>query len=116
MSLKIRIIGLVACVLLVLSSMSKGSSPQRELDSEVLVKEKLIACANIFPITSLYFWQGEMKDDNEVVLIAKTTTEKAEQVEKKIISMHSYKLPCILKFSGEANREYENWVKSQVKG
>lgn len=83
--------------------------------AEALLKDKLIACANMFPIKSLYWWQGDLRDDKEVVLLAKTADKMYEKVKKKVISMHSYELPCVMKIMVEANRDYERWVKGQVK-
>ena len=41
-----------------------------------LLGKKLIACANIFPINSLYLWKGEIERSKEVVSIFKTKREK----------------------------------------
>ena len=83
--------------------------------SEALLEAKLIACANIFPIKSFYMWQGELQDDQEVVLLCKTADRMYEKVKKKVIAMHSYDTPCVMKVKAEANRDYEKWVKGQVK-
>ena len=40
-----------------------------------LLEKKLIACANIFPINSLYWWKDKIADENEFALIVKTTEE-----------------------------------------
>ena len=37
-----------------------------------LVKERLAACSNIFPIESIYRWQGKIVKEKEEVLIVKT--------------------------------------------
>ena len=83
--------------------------------AEALLNDKLIACANIFPIKSLYWWKGDLQEDNEVVLLVKTTDKLWEKVKKKIIGMHSYECPCVMKIKVEANKEYEGWVRKQVK-
>ena len=47
--------------------------------SHALVERKLITCANIIDgMTSVYLWEGNVEQSNEVVLIAKTTASKAE--------------------------------------
>ena len=33
--------------------------------SSVLLKKRLIACANFFPITSMYWWEGKIQNDSE---------------------------------------------------
>ena len=37
-----------------------------------LLKEKLIACVNYFPITSSYHWKGEIVTASEITAILKT--------------------------------------------
>ncbi len=80
-----------------------------------LLKAKLIACANIFPISSLYWWQGKIVDDNEYVLIAKTIEKNFEKVKNEIEKIHPYKAPCITKIPVSANKKFFNWLKSEVK-
>jgi len=82
--------------------------------AKYLLSKKLIACANIFPINSLYFWKGKLQDDKEVVLICKTSESKFSQLEHEVKKIHSYETPCIIKIECEANAEYENWIKNQV--
>jgi len=82
--------------------------------AQALVNAKLAACANYFPIKSLYKWEGEMKNDDETVLLVKSEDSKFNEIKKKVIAIHSCKLPCILKFNAEANNQFEKWVGDQV--
>lgn len=81
-----------------------------------LIEKRLIACANIFPITSVYRWKGKVNDDKEFVLLAKTKPELYNKVKTEVESIHSYDCPCILKIPAEANKQYDDWVSSEVKG
>ena len=49
-----------------------------------LLEEKLIACANLFPIKSLYLWKGKIEDNNEIVSILKSKKENLEKIAKFI--------------------------------
>ena len=80
-----------------------------------LIKQKLIACANIFPINSLYKWKGKLQKDKEYVLLAKTIKTKVKQVEKEVKKIHSYDIPCIIKKEVTANKEYLRWIKNEIK-
>lgn len=56
--------------------------------SEICLSKKVIACANIFPINSMYYWEGKVANDKEVVLILKTFKRLFNTIEsiiKKII-------------------------------
>lgn len=52
--------------------------------SKILVEEKLAACVNILKdIRSIYFWQGKIEDEQEVLMIVKTKSELFEELEKR---------------------------------
>jgi len=94
------------------------TNPSKEKAKEIarhLLEKKLIACANIFPIDSLYWWEGKVTEDNEFVLIAKTTENKFEKVKDEVRKIHPYKIPCIIKIPVSSNREYFDWLKGEVK-
>lgn len=88
---------------------------EAERISRELVEKKLIACANYFPIKSLYRWKGELAGEKEVVLLAKSLERNFAAIQKEVRALHSYEVPCILKLNVEANEEYENWVNEQLK-
>lgn len=83
--------------------------------ANALIKKKLIACANIFPIDSLYMWKGKLQSDKETVLLAKTSNSKDKAVEKEVKKLHSYDVPCIIKINATANKSYQNWLNAQLK-
>lgn len=80
--------------------------------SETLVKEKWIACANLFPgVVSIYTWENNLEESSEVVGFFKTRKEHFKKLEKRITELHSYKVPCILQLAvSECSDGYKNWV------
>ena len=80
-----------------------------------LLESKLIACANLFPINSVYRWEGEIKEDAEFVLLLKTIDKNYDQIVKEISKLHSYSVPCILKMDVKSNEVYEKWVDGELK-
>jgi periplasmic divalent cation tolerance protein len=88
---------------------------EAERISKALIEKKLIACANYFPIKSLYRWKEELAREKEVVLLAKSLQKNFAAIQKEVRALHSYEVPCILKLNVEANNEYEDWVKGQLK-
>ena len=77
-----------------------------------LVREKLAACYNLFPIKSAYWWQGAVQSNDEWVTILKTTRERWNDLVRRTEELHPYEVPCILKIEAEANPAYEAWVTS----
>ena len=68
--------------------------------ARVVLDEKLAACANLLGgIRSLYRWQGELCDEQEVAMVLKTTSFRVEELMDRLSELggfHSYQTPCIL--------------------
>ena len=80
-----------------------------------LLKKRLIACANIFPVNSLYWWNKKIVNEAENIIIAKTNDKNFDKVVVEVKKNHSYKIPCILKINSEANKEYEKWSSKEMR-
>jgi len=80
-----------------------------------LLRKKLIACANIFPINGVYWWKGKITKSNEYAMIAKTNNKNFKKLEDEVKKIHSYEIPCILKINATANREYIEWMNKEIR-
>lgn len=84
--------------------------------SNYLIKNKLAACINMFPINSLYRWKNKIVKGKEYSLIIKTKNEKFNKIKNEIKKIHSYEVPCILKVNiNKANKEYLSWLNKKIK-
>ncbi len=88
---------------------------EAEKIAETLLDKNLIACANVFPIKSIYRWNRKVTKNNEVVLILKTLPENFDKVVIEIKKMHSYKLPCITKIEAQSEPKFFEWLKKECK-
>ena len=81
-----------------------------------LVKQKLIACANVCPGSrSIYEFEGIIQLEKEVILFMKTTRRRVPDVISLIKEMHSYQVPCITVMPiVDGNPDYLEWVSGQT--
>ncbi len=83
--------------------------------ARMLVSEKLAACVNIFPIHSIYRWQGEICEDGEWQLIIKTNLKLFPQLAERIKSLHSYQTPEIIALPlVDGSQSYIEWLQDSV--
>ena len=65
--------------------------------ADMLVGAHLAACVQILPeMESVYRWQGKVERQAEVLLIAKTTRGKFDELEREVRALHSYDTPEIV--------------------
>ena len=86
--------------------------------ADMLVELRLAGCVQILPeMESVYRWQGKIERQKEVLLIAKTTRSRFEELEKKARAIHSYETPEIVALPLAAGSPpYLKWLNSSVNG
>jgi len=82
--------------------------------AKMLLGKNLIACANMWPVSSIYSWKGKVKEESEFVLFLKTLKEKFDEIKKEITRVHSYEIPCICLLDSECNDVFEKWVHESI--
>lgn len=94
-----------------------GNLDEGKKIARVLVEKKLAACVNIIKnITSIYEWKNKIEEDDENLLLIKTTEEKSELLIKEVIKNHSYDVPECIGFKIEkGSAKYLNWIKKVIK-
>jgi len=92
-----------------------GTEEEAKRISEQLIKEKLVACSNYFPIKSIYWWKGKVQRGKEVGVFLRTGEKNFGKIVKRIRELHSYELPAIEKFDVETYPGLERWVKESIK-
>jgi len=82
--------------------------------AKYLLGKKLVACANILPTDSLYYWKGKLCSEKESILILKTQTKHFPKIKKEITKLHSYEIPAILKWNVSSSSAFGKWVKEKT--
>ncbi|OGY57314.1 MAG: hypothetical protein A3H67_03795 [Candidatus Buchananbacteria bacterium RIFCSPLOWO2_02_FULL_46_11b] len=80
-----------------------------------LLKKRLVACVNFFPVSASYLWRGQIKNEKETAALFKTKKENWRKVKKEIEKIHPDEAPCVIKLTAEANKLFESWIKKEIK-
>jgi periplasmic divalent cation tolerance protein len=80
--------------------------------AKTLVEEKLAGCINIIRnVRSIYFWQGKIEDDSEVLMIVKTKADLFDKLSERVKSLHSYTVPEIIGIKiKKGSEDYLKWL------
>jgi periplasmic divalent cation tolerance protein len=79
------------------------------------IEEKLAACANFWPIASIYRWQGAIEEAQEFAALFKTSADRAEALIARIAALHSYDVPAAVVWPiADALADYGAWVREET--
>ncbi|HEX8062698.1 MAG TPA: divalent-cation tolerance protein CutA [Allosphingosinicella sp.] len=86
--------------------------------ARILVEERLAACANILgACRSIYRWQGEVEEAEEVAALFKTRAGLAETLIGRLCELHSYDVPAAAVWPVDrSNPAYRAWVEAETLG
>jgi periplasmic divalent cation tolerance protein len=81
-----------------------------------LVDQRLIACGTVWPrATSVYRWQGKVTEEEETVVLLKTTAGRWDALKAAVAAQHPYQVPELLALPVAAGLErYVEWVASET--
>jgi periplasmic divalent cation tolerance protein len=96
------------------------SAPTAEVAAALaasLVRARLAACAQVLgPMTSTYWWEGEVQTDTEHLLLLKTERRLFEPLADRVRAEHPYETPEILAVPVvAANEAYAAWLAAAVR-
>jgi periplasmic divalent cation tolerance protein len=94
-----------------------GDKANAELIATRLVEERLSACVQMFPIASVYRWEGAVQRANEWMLFCKIKSNDYATVEAAIRAAHTYSNPEIVEVGIENGATaYLAWIASATGG
>jgi len=94
-----------------------GNSNEAETLAKSLVEKRLAACVNVVTgLVSWYWWENKLTQDNEVLLIIKSSRGNLAELEKEVLRLHSYAVPEIIALPiVEGSVNYLNWMEQSLR-
>ena len=85
--------------------------------AKIIINEHLAACCTIIPnCLSIFGWQGTIHERNEFVLMLKTSIDKLDILEQRILELHQDEVPEILAIkTDKALGAYLSWMNEALK-
>jgi periplasmic divalent cation tolerance protein len=83
-----------------------------------LVQQRLVACFQVLgPIRSTYRWQGAVEQAEEWLCLAKTTTERYDELASVLVRLHPYDTPEIIATPiVGGHSDYLEWIATETGG
>lgn len=83
---------------------------------DTILQEKLVACVQEIGIRSHYTWKDKLCNDNEILVLLKTTNELYKKLKDRLIEIHPYETPEIVRINIEdGSPDYLSWIKAVTK-
>ena len=95
-----------------------ATAPSREVALDLaraLVDGRIAACVNLLPVTSVYRWEGEVKEDDEHLMVIKTRRTHIDDIKDLFEERHPYEVPELISIEVEdGSAEYLRWLKDET--
>ena len=73
------------------------------------------ACASLFPVESVYKWEGKVEESSETKVILKTLSKHFDQIKEMIVRYSSYEISELTAVQVErVSEKYRNFVEASV--
>jgi len=94
-----------------------ANKTEAENIAQALLKERLIACANIInPVTSFFFWKGKIDRAEECLVVMKSRRDLFAELSERLKGLHSYEVPEVLAIPiVEGSAAYLGWMDEVLK-
>ena len=84
--------------------------------ARAVLRDRLAACANLVPISSMYWWRGSPEQAPEVLLVFKTRRSLVPRLAAAVRAAHPYETPCVVTYAMDAGLpEYLAWIDRETR-
>jgi periplasmic divalent cation tolerance protein len=89
-----------------------ASAQEARQAAEIMLQEKLVACANILPeLLSIFRYEGKVQSASEVGVLFKTEASLLDAATRRLAELHPYDTPAICGWRVDsAPEETRKWL------
>jgi len=93
-----------------------GSPEEAKRLAHALVEKRLAACVNIVPgVRSVYHWKDGIEEEEEVLLVIKTSRLLLSDLRSEIERLHSYEVPEVIAMQVvDGSERYLAWLEREL--
>jgi periplasmic divalent cation tolerance protein len=93
-----------------------GSLEEAQRLARALVEKRLAACVNIVPnLRSVYRWKDAIEEEEEVLLVIKTSRPLLEDLRSEIERLHCYEVPEVIAIQVvDGSERYLAWLDREL--
>ncbi|MFN5194113.1 MAG: divalent-cation tolerance protein CutA [Cyanobacteriota bacterium] len=95
---------------------TEAGGDQAESLARRLLEEGLVACVSVWPVRSLYHWQGRLETSSEVQMLLKVPDDRLEPLRRRLPDLHSYDTPEWITVPAGTAGGYAAWLLSPDAG
>ena len=101
-------------MILILTTIHKKQDAQKI--GRGLLVSRLIACYNLMPIESSYWWKGKIVSENETLMVLKTKETNFTKIETYIKEHSGHEIPEVIAVTPKnVNKAYLDWINQEAK-
>lgn len=85
--------------------------------ARAVIEHQVAACAQVSgPITSFFRWEGQVQNDQEWMVVIKTTADRLDALTTRVLDVHPYDVPEIVAVPVVGgNPAYLDWVREETR-
>lgn len=91
------------------------SIDEAERLGNLMIEKKIAACVDMWPVTSMYRWDGKLQKIAHTMLLITTLESRLQAVDDLISANHSYSTPLIAGVDvRRINHAYKEWLVGEI--
>lgn len=101
-------------MILIFTTLNKKETAEKI--GKKLLRKRIIACYNLLPVESAYWWKEKIAQEKEVLVILKSRKENFSKIEAYLKKHSSYENPEVVAVEpSKVSKPYLDWIHSETK-